>query len=260
MTTEDRATAGGDAAAGGPSAVGRLRSLFPLIPDTDLAQLEFYTSGHIDETWGLGETPAVLVIDMTTGFVERETASTFVPTARECVAHIRELLRSTRRHGFPTLYTRGNPFLIEAEAGAWLRGRGMDVLTSSNSEEDREIVADLTPLPGDAVVIKAKHSAFFGTQLNAMLNYLRVDSLIVTGTTTSGCIRATVNDAFALNYRVTIPIECVADRSELSHQVELFDMAVKYADVLPLAEVLTAIEQRGSRPSGGRTRTGAEQG
>jgi maleamate amidohydrolase len=225
----------------------RLRSLFPLIPDEDLARLEFYTSGHVDSMWGLGEKPAVLVIDMTTGFVENETASTFVPAGRECASRIAELLALTREIGILTIYTRGSPFRHEAEAGSWLRGRGMPVFESSNREEDRVIVASLAPRRDEIVVIKAKHSAFFGTQLHAMLNYLKIDSLIVTGVTTSGCIRATVNDGFALNYRIVLPIERVADRSQISHQVELFDMAVKYADVLPLAEVLAALAEVAGR-------------
>ncbi len=221
----------------------RLRSLFPLIPDEDLDMLHFYTAGHLDELWGLGERPAVLVVDVTRGFVENASASTFVPAGAHCAEQIARLLTVTRAAGFPTIYTRGNPYRIEAEAGAWLRGRGLDVLASSNSEEDRQIVARVAPRPDDLIVIKAKHSAFFGTQLHAMLNYLRCDSLIVTGLTTSGCIRATVNDAFALNYRIVVPIECVADRSQISHQVELFDMAAKYADVIPLADLLAILDQ-----------------
>ena len=231
----------------GDHSTGRLRSMFPLIPDEDLRQLARYTYGQLDSTWGLGDRPAVLVIDMTTGFVDHEGASTFVPSGRECAVHIADLLRVTRDMGLPTIYTRGNPFRLEPEAGSWLRGRGMGVLATSNSEGDREIIRSLAPGDTDPVVIKAKHSAFYGTQLNGMLNYMQVDSLIVTGVTTSGCIRATVNDAFALNYRITVPVECVADRAQISHQVELFDMAVKYADVMPLADVLAALGERSRR-------------
>ncbi len=237
----------------------RLRALFPNVPDEDLAALQHYTVGNLDGVWGLGERPAVLVIDMTTGFVEHPAASTFVPSARECIPRIQELLRITRAEGFPTIYSKGSPFRHEAEAGAWLRGRGMDVLASSNAPSEREIVADLAPTDDDIVIIKSKHSAFFGTPLHAQLNYLRVDSLIVTGTTTSGCIRATVNDAFALNYRIVVPVDCVADRSGISHEIELFDMAAKYADVLTLAELLEAVATRApdrQRATGDQPATG----
>jgi nicotinamidase-related amidase len=84
---------------------------------------------------------------------------------------------------------------------------------------------------------------FFGTQLHAVLHALRVDSLIVTGMTTSGCVRATVNDAFMLNYRVVVPLECVADRSQLSHEVELFDMGAKYADVVNVGDLVAMLAE-----------------
>jgi maleamate amidohydrolase len=71
-----------------------------------------------------------------------------------------------------------------------------------------------------------------------------IDTVVVTGMVTSGCVRATVIDAFSHNYRVVVPIECVADRSATSHQVNLFDMDMKYADVLPLADVLTHFGRR----------------
>lgn len=71
-----------------------------------------------------------------------------------------------------------------------------------------------------------------------MLTYLGVDTVVVIGMVTSGCVRATVIDAFSHNYRVIVPIECVADRSETSHQVNLFDIDMKYGDVVPLANVL----------------------
>ncbi len=94
------------------------------------------------------------------------------------------------------------------------------------------------------MVTKSKPSAFFGTPLASMLTYLGVDTLVVTGMVTSGCVRATVVDAFSHNYRVVVPIECVADRSATSHQVNLFDMDMKYADVLPLADVLAHFGRR----------------
>jgi nicotinamidase-related amidase len=71
-----------------------------------------------------------------------------------------------------------------------------------------------------------------------MLAYHSIDTVIVTGMVTSGCVRATVIDAFSYNYRVIVPIECCADRGEISHQVNLFDMGMKYADVVPLEEVM----------------------
>ena len=215
-----------------------LSELFPSSPESDLQQLNASTSGHLDRRWGLGEQPAVLVVDMTRSFISDRASSAFVPTGEACAEAIARLLKHTRTRGFPTFFTRGSPFQHEAEAGAWLRGRGMEVLETVNSPEDHEIVETLSPGSADVVVVKAKPSGFFGTQLQAMLNYHRIDSLIITGVTTSGCVRATVNDAFNLNYRMIIPTECVADRAALSHEVELFDMAVKYADVMTTTDLL----------------------
>lgn len=218
-----------------------LGDLFPNIPEEDLRQLEFYTSGHLNERWGLGDRPAVLVIDMTTSFITNALSPAYVPTGRECADAISELLEASRSAGLPTIYTRGAPFLHEAEAGAWLRGRGMSVLEKGNLPGDHLIVPELKPKGDDFVVTKAKPSGFFGTQLASILNYIKADSLILTGVTTSGCVRATVNDGFNLNYPMVIPVECVADRSRISHEVELFDMAVKYADVVRLKELISLL-------------------
>ena len=88
------------------------------------------------------------------------------------------------------------------------------------------------------MVYKQKPSGFFGTNLSAYLTLLGCDSVIVTGTTTSGCVRATAVDAFSLNYRVILPEEGCFDRSEASHAISLCDMHAKYADVVKTAEVL----------------------
>jgi len=86
-------------------------------------------------------------------------------------------------------------------------------------------------------VLKQKPSGFFGTNLLSYLVLLGCDSVVVTGTTTSGCVRATVLDAFSNNFRVTVAKEACFDRSQASHAVNLCDMHSKYADVLPVEEV-----------------------
>jgi maleamate amidohydrolase len=106
-----------------------------------------------------------------------------------------------------------------------------------------EIVATIAPGPKDIVVKKQKPSGFFGTNLASYLTLLGCDSVIIVGTTTSGCVRATVVDAFSLNYRVILAEEGCFDRSQASHAVSLCDMHAKYADVVPTAEVLSYFEQ-----------------
>jgi nicotinamidase-related amidase len=87
---------------------------------------------------------------------------------------------------------------------------------------------------------KAKPSAFFGTQLLSVLHHLGADSVVVTGTTTSGCVRATVVDAFSYNYRVVVPVDAVADRAPLSHRVELLHMGTRYADLVRTSDLVRA--------------------
>ncbi len=101
---------------------------------------------------------------------------------------------------------------------------------------------DIEPGPHDIVIAKEKPSAFFGTPLLSYLVLLGCDSVIVTGTTTSGCVRATVLDAFSNNFRVTIVEDGCFDRSQASHAINLCDMNAKYADVLPSTEVLAYLQ------------------
>jgi len=97
------------------------------------------------------------------------------------------------------------------------------------------------------VVLKQKPSGFFGTNMASYLTLLGCDSVIVTGTTTSGCVRATVLDAFSLNYRIALPEEACFDRSQASHAINLCDMNAKYADVVKTSEILAFLD---SLPSG----------
>src|SRR5438093_1179149 len=103
--------------------------------------------------------------------------------------------------------------------------------------DGNEIVDEIAPEPHDIVVLKQKPSGFFGTNLLSYLVLFGCDSVIVTGTTTSGCVRATVLDAFSNNFRVTVVEEACFDRSQASHAINLCDMQAKYADVLPVQEV-----------------------
>ncbi|WP_220270037.1 isochorismatase family protein [Marinitenerispora sediminis] len=105
-----------------------------------------------------------------------------------------------------------------------------------------EIVAEVGPEKGDILVEKRKPSAFFGTPLMSHLTMLRADSLILTGTTTSGCVRATAVDAVSYDLRVTIPHEAVFDRSVLSHKATLLDVHMKYADVTDTDDVLAHLD------------------
>ena len=121
--------------------------------------------------------------------------------------------------------------------GGWA-GKNARAAEDLRRGDDTEIVAEIAPAPGDIVVEKSRPSAFFGTDLPGHLVLLRADTLLVAGGTTSGCVRATVMDAFSLGYRVAIVHECTFDRAMVPHKVNLFDMHAKYANVLSLDESL----------------------
>lgn len=216
-----------------------------LIPAEERAR---YLKGHMGARAGLGAHPAVLVVDMTRAFVEDRFPLGWSKTGEPCAQAIRRLLDAVRPMGLPVIYTRYGAFATDAEWGRWLsKGTGAEPGSPMRHPEAHEIVDLVQPLSGEVVLTKAKPSAFFGTPLASVLTWHGVDTTIVTGMTTSGCIRATVIDAFSHNYRVVIPLECVADRSEVSHQVNLFDMDMKYADVVPLEELLAGLRARQAR-------------
>jgi nicotinamidase-related amidase len=198
---------------------------------------------------GFGERAAVLVIDMCRYFTEAQYPYSCPETGVPAAAAIAELLMTARAAGLPVIYTtQGN----EQPYSAATAGRFPDKiipLDSSFATDARphEIVPEVAPRLEDVVLVKPKPSVFFGTQLESILNYLRVDTIIVTGVATSGCIRASVDHAFALNYRVIIPLECVADRAQRPHEANLFDMDTATADVLPLATVQAEITRRWGR-------------
>ncbi len=207
-----------------------------------------YAKGNMGVRVGFGKRPAVLVVDMTRAFLEDRFPLGSSKAGEPCAQAIRRLLDVARPLGVPIVYSRYDAFQLDAEWGRWLeKGTGAEADSPMRSAEAHEIVDLLEPQRGDVVVTKAKPSAFFGTQLASVLTYFGIDTTIVTGMVSSGCVRATVVDAFSHNYRVIIPQECVADRSETAHQMNLFDMDMKYADVIPLADVLDQLKSTAHR-------------
>ncbi len=185
---------------------------------------------------GVGERPAILVVDMTYAFVDSMFSSGFSKTGWPCVRAIKDLLDVARPKHIPVAFTGGNHWKTPAEYGRWKSAGYRPRTPEAKTTDPHQIVAELQPLDDEPVVRKSKPSAFFGTHLSSILTYHGVDTVIVTGMVTSGCVRATVVDAFSLNYRVMVPQECVADRGQVTHKINLFDMHMKYADVVPLAE------------------------
>lgn len=216
------------------------------IPDIIPAdERQRYAKGNMGKRVGWGARPALLVVDMTRAFTEDRFPLGCAAAAAPCISAIRALLDAARTGRLPVFFTRYADFAADAEWGRWLdKGTGAEPHSLMRSPEAHEIADALKPASGEVVLVKTKPSAFFGTPLASQLTYLGVDTVVVTGMVTSGCVRATVIDAFSHNLRVIVPVEGVADRSAVSHQVNLFDMDMKYADVEPLGEVLAHLSGR----------------
>jgi maleamate amidohydrolase len=156
------------------------------------------------------------------------------------VDHIRPLLAEFRKRGLPVLYPHVAPKNVDTDSGRL--AEKVPAIMGIDAAGYR-FVEEVAPVKGDVLLPKKHPSAFFGTPLVRHLIDLRVDTLFVTGCTTSGCVRSSVTDAFAYNFKVVVPEECVYDRSPTSHAVNLWDMNAKYADVMPVAEAIAKLPE-----------------
>lgn len=216
---------------------------------TERDRAVFSKSGY-GKRMGFGRRPALLVIDVNYNFVGDRSEPILESIERwrnSCgeegwvaVERIAELLKAARERRLPIIYTTGqDPRGDGFDSGRWADKNSRRSEDRSRPAKNGNVIAPpIAPGPSDIVISKAKPSAFFGTLLNSYLIDLQADSVIVCGTTTSGCVRATVVDAFSYNYRVSIVEEGTFDRGQASHKVNLFDMNQKYADVVSQREVL----------------------
>lgn len=195
-------------------------------------------SDLIRNSLGLGQRPALILVDMINGFTDP-----ICPLGSACedvVAANARLLAAFRARHLPVFFTTV-VFYRDDQARVFRnRIRALDVLTPGSHWV--QIDPALAPLPGEPVLEKQWASCFFGTCLDSLLEDAGADSLVVTGLTTSGCVRATVVDGLQHDYPVVVPREAVGDRNPAAHTANLFDMHAKYADVLGIDEVLAALE------------------
>lgn len=213
---------------------------------------------HVVETCGFGairgfgKKPALLIVDAQYNFVgERAAISETMKTtptgigeqAWKAVEHIAELAGLSRGLGIPVVYTQCKRTKADWVYDSFRHKRFAEVTeTMMTKPRGADIVDEVAPKEGDIVVLKKYPSAFFGTPMMTICNSLGVDTLIVTGFVTGGCIRATVIDAASYNFNVIIPEEAVSDRIRVSHKVNLLDMHLKYGDVMPVAEVIAELK------------------
>lgn len=198
------------------------------------------------QSLGLGHKPALILVDMIRGFTD--PACPLGSEADEMVQANQQLLAVFRQQGWPVLFT--TVVYRRPDQAKVFRERvpALNVLTPGSDWV--QIDPRLARRDDEPLVEKQWASGFFATNLHSQLTALGADSLIITGLTTSGCVRATVIDALQHDYRVVVPREAVGDRNPAAHEANLFDMNAKYADVQNLSEVLSQLEAESIRGTG----------
>ena len=209
------------------------------LPERDLRVFE--SSGYGQDI-GFGRRPAVIVIDVNYNFLGNkpepilDSIKRFPYSCGEAgwaaLPHLQRLLDAARTANATVAYSTGRWSSAGFDTGVLgtLNKRHLE-LTGEDFDGYR-IMPQVAPRPGDMLVEKHYPSMFFGTPLMSYLNHLGIDTVFITGCTTSGCVRATVVDAYSYNFKTIVVQECVFDRSESSHHASLIDMDMKYADVV----------------------------
>jgi nicotinamidase-related amidase len=211
-----------------------------------------YQAAGFGRPSGIGRRPALLIIDVqyrTIGTSPKpfwESIKEFPTSCGEigwnAMRKIALLLTEFRRNKWPVLYPHVAPKNKATDSGRLAEKVPaiMDI-----PERGYQFPPEIAPREGDVLLPKKHPSAFFATPLVSHLIDLGADTLVVTGCTTSGCVRGSVVDGFAYNFKCVVPHDAVYDRSATSHAVNLFDMASKYADVATTAEVLEMLRPLG---------------
>ncbi len=212
-------------------------------PDDDLA---IYQQQGFAQTLGIGKAPAVLVIDFVVGFTD--PAHFGGGNIRPAIARTVGLLALARRLGWPVAHTRVVYADDGSDAGVFTN-KVPPLLGLTETSPLSQIVPDVAPQKGELVIRKRQASAFFESGLSGWLAFRRVDTVLVAGCTTSGCVRATVVDACAHEFRPVVVTDCVGDRAMGPHEANLFDMGQKYADLMDLAAIEAAYPMPVARPT-----------
>lgn len=198
-----------------------------------------YDKAGITGRVGFGQKVALLVVDLSFGFTDPEC--TLGSDLTEVVMESRRLIEVVRENALPIFFTTIAYREDMSDAGVWIE-KFPSLDTLKEGSRDVELDDRLGRLSSETLIVKKYPSAFFGTPLASDLVVRGVDTLIITGATTSGCVRATVVDSLQYGFRTIIPEECVGDRADSPHRSNLFDMGTKYADVMPVNEVIEKIQ------------------
>lgn len=207
---------------------------------------EEFKANPTRKRFGFGQRPALINVDPQNAYTAVGEFATAYQTDPRQLEYTNQLAAAFRAKGWPVVWTYVAYMESGEDCGIWgTRSDTPDSLQnikvgSRRSEFDERLVIDRER---DIIVNKRMASAFFETNLGSIFSFHGIDTVVVTGGSTSGCVRATVVDSLQRSFRTIVPIECVADKHESPHFANLYDMAVKYADVLPVAEVLEQFAQ-----------------
>lgn len=212
-----------------------------------------FSAGGFGARMGFGKRPALVVVDVNYAFCGDKPEPILESIKRwptscgeeawEGVRVIKRLIEAARTKGLPVIYTTNRRRTDKWDNGSWSwkNSRQNERLRTQTNLDPNAVVDEIAPGPRDILIQKQKPSGFYATPLQSYLTLLGCDSLLISGATTSGCVRATVLDAFSGNYRVAVVEDACFDRSQASHAVSLCDMHAKYADIVESAEVIDFI-------------------
>jgi len=203
-------------------------------------ETEIYRKQGFAQSVGFGSRPALLIVDFVVGFTDPAHfgGGNIAPAIEKTVA----LLAFARAQRWPVAHTRVVYADDGSDAGAFT-AKVPSLLKLTENSPLSQIVPELTPAAGELILRKRQASAFFASELASWFTYRGVDTLLVTGCTTSGCVRASVVDAVANNFRTVVLTDCVGDRAIGPHDANLFDMGQKYADLMRRDDVMRHYRQ-----------------
>ncbi len=213
---------------------------------------EIYEDARLGQTFSLGQNPAVLVVDFSCGFTDPEC--TLGADMTNEIEATKRVLDSARDRGLPVIFTTIG-FESNLKDGAlWTQKiPSLDDLQIGGKWVN--IDPRLERREEETVILKKGASAFFGTNLSAILATQKIDTVVLCGATTSGCIRATAIDLLQYGFPTLVPRECVGDRAQAPHEANLLDIQAKYGDVVPVEKSIAYLERAGQGT--GRRRRGA---
>lgn len=198
-------------------------------------ELDIYKKQNFANRVGLGHRPALITVDFVLSFTDPEHFGGGNIT--DAVQATVPLLAAARAQGWPIAHTRVVYADDGSDGGAFTK-KAPGLLKLTETSPLSRLVAEMDPQPGELIVRKRQASGFFGTDLAGWLTWHGIDTVLITGCTTSGCVRATVVDAVSHNYRTIVVTDCVGDRAMGPHEANLFDMGQKYADLMTRDEIL----------------------